>query len=112
MALGNSVEISRTESTSVSTETRQHPLSEESTVFSMQMRFVSTKTVTTVREIRGLPEIDPNVYTSSATTTDENNYSTKSYSWTKLGEFCIYTVTETETEVTITRSGWFNISGD
>jgi hypothetical protein len=109
MAIEIVVPISKGSTSSVSTETRQHPLSESSTVFSMQMRFVTTKTDTVVTEYRGLEEMGEASATS--TTTDENNFSTTSYSWAKQGDACIYTKTKTEVTTTITRSGWFNVTG-
>ncbi len=108
MPIGNTVQISYTSSSAVSTETRQHPLSVGATVFDMQMRFVTTVTTTTVTETRGLTEIGDDV--AGASITDENNYTVVSYAYTKLGDFCIYTLTTTTTKVTISRSGWFNIS--
>lgn len=109
MAIEIVVPISKGSTCSVSTETRQHPLSESSTVFSMQMRFVTTKNDTVVTEYRGYDEMGED--SSTATTTDENNFATTSYTWAKVGDACIYTKTKTVVTTTITRSGWFNISG-
>ena len=107
------VELSESQSVSLSFETRQHPLSTgDSDIFEMQRRAITTTTKTNIVEERGYDEKGGATSTSSFTDDGRGGYTitTQSTSWNRQGDSCIWTKTITDTTVTATASGWYNVS--
>ena len=96
---------------SVSFETRQNPLNDE-TDYIMQKRILTTVTDSIVTEERGLEEEGEESGSATVVSDDGSNTTIRTLSvvYTKDGNGCTWTKTTTESTITTNASGWYNVS--
>lgn len=111
--MGGFIEVvtSKGSAGSVSFETRQNPLLDE-TDYIMQKRVLTTVTDSIVTEERGLEEEGEETGSAAVVSDDGSNTVIKTLSvvYTKDGNGCTWTKTSTASTITTTASGWYNVS--
>jgi hypothetical protein len=105
------VKMSKSSVGSISFETRQNPLNDD-TDYIMQKRVLTTITDSEVIEERGLEEEGSEVGTAKVVSDDGSHtvIETLSIVYTKDGNGCTWTMTRTTSTITTTASGWYNVS--